>query len=492
MVPICGPRIGLLAAGSSAAFIRAVALWYSWLVQSAVSARSEDFMARRGIFLVALFGLAGASYAYRAELTPHLPKPMADALNSAGDAIDGKRGLPIAPQVGGPQASGPRAGAGNAGSETAAKGPPAKGGGAAPVTVATAVLADMPIVFSAPGTVEPLATVAIKPRVDGQVIEVGFKEGDLVLAGSVLYKLDDRLVRSQIKQAEATIAKDQASLKDAMSIADRRETLLRNKYASEASTETARQNVEVLKASIAVGQAQLEAQRTQLDYLIIRAPITGRTGSMTARLGSFVRSAEPLALVTINQTKPIAVAFALPQVTLEAVKTALKQQAHAKVRVPGTAGSKGPSVDGMLTFVDNQIDKSTGTVTAKVTVENADEALWPGQAVNVDLTVETRTSIVTVPASAVLPAQQGMIVWMVNADNKVAVRQVVLERVIGQISYIASGLQVGDRVVTDGQLRLSPGMTVAVRGGGAPGAKSAPAAGAAAPQRPVSSGAGGG
>ena len=441
-------------------------------------------MARRGLFLLALLGIAGASYAYRAELSPHLPKPLANLLNSGGNAVDEKRSLRTGPQ-----------GVEKAGLEKAAKGPPAKGGGAAPVTVAAAVLADMPIVFSAPGTVEPIATVAIKPRVDGQVIEVGFKEGDLVLAGSMLYKLDDRLVRAQIKQADATIARDQASLKDAMSIAERRETLLRNKYASEASTETARQNVEVLKASIAAGQAQLEAQRTQLDYLVIRAPITGRSGSMTARLGSFVRSAEPIALVTINQTKPIAVAFALPQVTLEAVKTALKHQAHAKVRVPGTAGSHGRAVGGLLTFVDNQIDKSTGTVTAKVTVENADEALWPGQAVNVDLTVETRTNIVSVPASAVLPAQQGMIAWVVSADNKVAVRAVVLERVIGQTSFVSSGLQAGDRVVTDGQLRLAPGMTVTVRGGGggaAPGATSSPAAGAAAPQRPVSSGAGGG
>lgn len=402
-------------------------------------------MTKRGLVVVALLGMAGAAYAYRAEIGPNLPPPLAGLLN----------GKPV-----GSEASTKAPGSGPVGGQ--AKGPSVKGG-AAPVTVATATLADMPIVLSAPGTVEPLATVAVRPRVDGQVVEVGFREGDLVQAGSLLYRLDDRLVRAQIKQVEATITRDQASLKDAMSISERREALLRSKYASEASAETARQNVEVLRASIAANQALLDATKTQLDYLVIRAPISGRTGSMTARLGAFVRSADPAALVTINQTKPIAVAFALPQINLAAVKLALERKARATVRLPGSAGSPPRSVDGVLSFVDNQIDKTTGTITAKVTVENAEEVLWPGQAVNVDLTVETRTGIVSVPASAVLPAQQGMIVWVVGDGNRVAVRQVTLERVIGQTSFVTSGVQAGERVVTDGQLRLAPGMPITIR-----------------------------
>lgn len=428
-------------------------------------------MTRRMWLLASIAAVGAGCYAFRAQLGPLVPQPLAAAIKSS-TGVDIANGNSDSP-AGQPAAKG-----GASGVAPSKKGP----SGAAPVTVATATLADMPIVLSAPGTVEPLATVALKPRVDGQIVEVGFKEGDLVTAGAVLYRLDDRLVRAQIKQAEAQIAKDQAALKDAMSIAERRESLFLKKYASEAATETARQTVEGLKASIAASQALLEAQRTQLDYLQIRAPITGRTGSITARLGSFVRSADQAALVTINQTKPIAVAFALPQITLQQLKAAMETRAEASVTVPG---AKPVKAKGILTFVDNQIDKTTGTVTGKVTVINDDETLWPGQAVNVDLTVETRRNVVSVPASAVLPAQQGMIVWVVVADNKVAVRPVTQDRVIGQTAFIASGLKEGERVVTDGQLRLAPGASVSVRegrpGGGAPssagGARSAPASG---------------
>ncbi len=441
----------------------------------------------RGIWLLAGIAAAGsAAYAYRDQIGPFVPEVIASAIQSA---------------TGTEKAAGPA----KTGSGDSAKGPksaqtaPSKKGaaGPAPVTFANSALADMPVILSAPGTVEPLATVAIKPRVDGQVVEVGFKEGDQVTAGAMLYRLDDRLVRAQIRQAEAQIAKDEALLKDAMSIADRRESLFLKKYASEAATETARQNVEVLKASITAGQALLEAQRTQLDYLIIRAPITGRTGSITARLGSFVRSADPAALVTINQTKPIAVAFALPQVTLRQLKDAMASNAEAEITV---GGPKPIKTKGILKFVDNQIDKTTGTVTGKLVVENADEVLWPGQAVTVDLTVETRKNMVTVPASSVMPAQQGMIVWVLGADNRVSVRKVVLDRVIGQVAYMTSGLAKDERVITDGQLRLVPGAPVSIRGegqggGGRPGGASQPAKGGGvgqAPAKNISGSSGGG
>ena len=422
-------------------------------------------MSKTMLVLVGLAGIAGSAYAWRQDLDRVLPAPLAQAAH-AGLAFAGV--AKVEPGAGKAQAAGGEA-----------KGaPPSKKGaaGAAPVNVAAAQLSDMPIILSAPGTVEAMATVAIKPRVDGQVIEVGFKEGDMVQAGSLLYRLDQRLVSAQIKQAEAQITKDQASLKDAMSILERRESLLVKKYASEASTDTARQQVEVLKATIAASQAALEMQRTQLDYLVIRAPITGRTGSITAKLGTFVRSADPLPLLTINQTKPIAVAFALPQVNLQQLKSALDKGSTAVIRVPG---AKPLEVTGKLSFVDNQIDRTTGTVTAKVLVENADESLWPGLAVNVDLTAETRQGIVSVPASAVLPAQDGMLAWIVSADNKVAVRTVVLDRVIEQTAYLVSGLKPGERVVTDGQLRLSPGSSVSVRE--APGSK--PGAGTAGASR---------
>jgi membrane fusion protein, multidrug efflux system len=339
---------------------------------------------------------------------------------------------------------------------------PAKKSGpaAAPVTVATVVEADMPIILTSPGTVEALATVAVRTRVDGQIISVGFSEGDLVNEGQVLFQLDDRLVKAQIQQAEANIAKDEASLADAAATLNRRELLVRQKITTEALLDTARAAVGALKASIAAGRAALDVQKTQLDYLTIKAPITGRTGSLSAKLGANIRAADATPLVTLNQTKPIAVGFAMPQTDLTALRDALKRGAKADLIVPG---SKPVRTSGDLTFVDNQVDKTTGTVTAKVTSPNTEEVLWPGLAVEVELTVEVKPKIAAVPASAVLPAQQGMMTWVVAADNKVAPRQVTLERIVGQLAYVTEGLKAGERVVTDGQLRLAPGATVSVQ-----------------------------
>lgn len=334
-----------------------------------------------------------------------------------------------------------------------------KGASAAPVRAAVSVASEMPIILAAPGTVEPLATVAVKPRVDGQIVEVGFKEGDLVEEGQVLFRLDDRLMKAQIKQAEANIARDEASLRDAESTLQRREALVSKKYVTEAATETARHTVDGLRAAIAAGRAQLDMQKTQLDYLVIRAPITGRTGSIAAKLGATIRTQDAEPLVTINQTKPIAVSFSVPQTDLALLKRALAARSNAEVTIPGSQSRK---LAGTIAMVDNQVSKSTGTVQAKVVVDNPDEALWPGQAVELALIVEKRPNVVSVPASAVLPAQQGMLVWVIGADNKVSPRVVTVEQIVGPTAYLRDGLRVGERVVTDGQLRLGPGVSVKI------------------------------
>ena len=332
---------------------------------------------------------------------------------------------------------------------------------AAPVTAATVMQSDMPVILVAPGTVEPFANVAVKTRVDGQIIEVLFKEGDLVEEGSVLFRLDDRLVKAQIAQAEASIAKDQALLRDAEAILTRRTALVDKKIVTEAAMDQARFAVEGLKASIAVGQAMLELQKTQLDYLTIRAPITGRTGSLSAKVGAMVRGVDAAAaLVTINQTKPIWVTFAVPQSELGALRRALAAKALADITIPG--GTKPTVVQGTIGFVDNQVDKTTGTITAKVIAENADEVLWPGLSAEVALTVEMKRGMLSVPAAAVLPAQQGMITWVIGPDNKVAPRAVKVERIVGQTAYLSDGVKAGERVVTDGQIRLAPGAAVNV------------------------------
>jgi multidrug efflux system membrane fusion protein len=331
---------------------------------------------------------------------------------------------------------------------------------AAPVTAALVEERDMPVVLAAPGTVEPLANVAVRPRVDGQIVEVAFAEGDLVNEGDVLFRLDDRVVKAQILQVEASINKDMASMRDAEATLARRQALIDKRIVSEAALDQARYAVEGFKASIAAGKALLESQKTQLDYLTIRAPITGRTGSLSAKLGATVRTNESAPLVTINQTKPITVSFAVPQGELGALRRALTNKARAEIAVPG--GARKARVQGTIAFVDNQVDRTTGTVMAKVVAENADEILWPGQSVEVALTVEVKPRTLSVPASAVLPAQQGMIAWVIGADNKVASRVVRIERIVNQLAYLSAGLDVGERVVTDGQLRLANGTSVTI------------------------------
>ncbi|HEX5958220.1 MAG TPA: efflux RND transporter periplasmic adaptor subunit [Hyphomicrobiaceae bacterium] len=330
---------------------------------------------------------------------------------------------------------------------------------AAPVTAARVVEADMPVILRAPGTVEPLATVAVKPRVDGQIIEVAFREGDLVEKGSVLFQLDDRLVKAQIAQAEANIAKDEASLRDAQATLARRRSLIDKQVVTEAALDQARFAVEGLKASIAAGRAQLDTQKTQLDYLTIRAPITGRTGSLSAKLGAQVRAQDAMPLITINQTRPILVSFSVPQRELPAIRHALATKATAQVTLPAAERATVPAT---IAFIDNQVDKQTGAIVVKVQAENTDETLWPGQAVEVALTVEVKERVLSAPASAVLPAQQGMIAWVIGPDNKVAPRVVTVERIVGQTVFLQGGVGVGERVVTDGQLRLAPGATVIV------------------------------
>lgn len=346
----------------------------------------------------------------------------------------------------------------------AKKGPPPP-----PVTAATVVLADMPVTLSAPGTVEARATIAVKPRVDGQISTVEFKEGDLVKEGQVLFRFDDRLVRAQIKQAEANIKRDEATLADAQATYKRRTVLIEKKIVSEAAMDTAKSSVETLKAAIAAGQAALEAQKTQLDYLVVVAPITGRTGSSTIKPGANVRAADATPLVTINQTQPILVTFSVPQNDMPALRRSLAAKSAAEIRIPG---DKPEIRQGTIEFIDNQVDKQTGTLAAKVLAANADEALWPGQAVEVVLNVEVRPGMLSVPASAVLPSQLGMLVWVIGSDQRVSPRPVVVERISGQTAFLASGVAAGDRVVTDGHVRIAPGALVAVQEpGGAKGQK---------------------
>lgn len=348
-----------------------------------------------------------------------------------------------------------RQGGGEAGSAAAAE------KGAQPVPVRTAVVEarEMPVRVDVIGTVEPLATVAVKSRIDGLIIEVGFAEGDFVNAGQVLFRMDDRAARAQLAQAEANLLRDQAQLADAARILARNEALAERGFAAKATLDTARAAHEALKAATAAGDAQIRNLRTLLDYTIVRAPIAGRTGAQAFKLGSNVKANES-ALVTINQTRPIAAAFAIAQTELAAIRAAqAKRPLPVTVRV---RGSKTVTADGTLTFIDNAVDQTTGTITLKATLANRDEALWPGQFVDVSVLVETMPNVPSVTSAAVLVGQDGAYVFVVGHERSAEARPVTVDRTVDGVAFVSHGLAVGERVIVSNQLRLAPGSPVLI------------------------------
>lgn len=333
--------------------------------------------------------------------------------------------------------------------------------GTAPVGVRTAVVEtrDMPVRVGVIGTVEPLATVAVKSRIDGLIVEVGFAEGDQVSAGQVLFRLDDRVARAQLAQAEANLLRDQAQLADAARILARNEALAERGFAAKATLDTARAAHEALKAAAAGGDAQIRNLRTLLDYTIVRAPIEGRTGAQAFKLGSNVKANES-ALVTINQTRPIAATFAVPQTELAAIRAAqAKKPLPVTLRVRGT---KPLTADGTLTFIDNAVDQTTGTITLKATLANRDETLWPGQFVDVSVLVDTVPNVAAVPSAAVLVGQDGAYVFVVDRERTAEARPVTVERAVDGVAFVSRGLAAGERVVLSNQLRLAPGFPVLI------------------------------
>src|SRR5512144_1602132 len=344
-----------------------------------------------------------------------------------------------------------------------------------PVRAATVETRDMPLLINEIGTVEPLATVAVKSRIDGLIVRVGFTEGDYVLAGDVLFKLDDRTARAQLAQAEANLARDKAQLADAARILARSEALAERGLAARATLDTARATVAGLEAAAAAGVAQIDNLRAQLDYTIIRAPISGRTGAQAFKMGANVKANDTMPLVTINQTRPISVLFSVPQTELAELRAA-----QAKRSLPVTVtvrGSRRVSAEGLLTFIDNAVDRATGTIALKATIANQDEALWPGQFVAVSVLVDTVSGVAAVPSDAILVGQNGTYVFVIKADQTVEPRIVEVNRTMSGVAFVTRGLAIGERVVTENQLRLSSGASVRVDGAitsSAPGNRNGP------------------
>jgi membrane fusion protein, multidrug efflux system len=334
------------------------------------------------------------------------------------------------------------------------------GGRVVPVAVAKAVRKEVPVRLDALGSVTTIASVAIKPRVDTAIVGVHFTDGAHVKVGDVLFTLDSRQIEAEIKRVEAVIAGAEAQLEQAQRDVQRYTELVARNATTQVTLNNAQTQVNINRAVAESNKATLENLKVQLGFCTIRAPIAGRIGMATVKVGNIVRQADLAPIATINQTAPIYVSFGLSQRTLPDVRQAITNEtATVQATVPGS----GAQAAGQVSMIENTVDATTGMVIVRATMPNADEVLWPGTLVNVELTLRTERRV-TVPATALQQDQQGTIVFLVK-DNVAAVRRVTVERTVDGFAAIASGLEEGDVVVTDGQLLLSEGTRVTPRGG---------------------------
>jgi multidrug efflux system membrane fusion protein len=338
------------------------------------------------------------------------------------------------------------------------------GGAAIPVAVGTVIQKAMPIEISVIGAAEAFSSVAIRAQTTGQLTSVNFTEGDDVMAGQVLFTLDRRPLEAALQQAQANLDRDLAQAANAAQQAKRYDELAQRGIATREQVDTSRTTVTALNATVEADKAAVENAKVQLQYATITAPISGRTGALMVHEGNLVRANDQAPLVVINQVAPISVSFAIPEARLPELK---KYMAGGALRVTANPPSDdaAPAV-GRISFVDNAVDQTTGTIKVKGTFPNADRRLWPGQYVNVVVTLTMDPEAVVVPSVAVQAGQQGSYVFVVNSEQTVDLRPVTVKRTSATETVIESGLKPGEIVVTDGHLRLVPGSRISVKGRG--------------------------
>jgi multidrug efflux system membrane fusion protein len=327
------------------------------------------------------------------------------------------------------------------------------------VEAAPATLRDVPLQVKAIGTVQPISFVQVKALVGGTLLEVGFKEGQDVRTGDLLFRIDPRPFEIAVKQAEAQLARDQAQLKNAEDDVRRYVDLAQKDYVTQEYYEQLVSTAEVQRAVVRGDEAAVDNARLNLGYCLIRSPLDGRTGSLVVHPGNLVKANDVGPLVVINQVRPIYVVFSVPEQNLEPIK---RYRAAGPLAVEAYPQGQEKPVAGTLTFIDNAIDTTTGTIPLKATFPNADRALWPGQFVNVVLTLTVEKNALTVPAQAVQTGQNGSYVMVIKKDMTVESRTVEVDRTYGYDSVIRRGLAAGERVVTEGLLRLVPGARVRI------------------------------
>jgi membrane fusion protein, multidrug efflux system len=336
------------------------------------------------------------------------------------------------------------------------------GGGGIPVAVGTVVQKAMPIEISVIGAAEAFSSVAIRAQTTGQLNSVSFTEGDDVTAGQVLFTLDRRPMEAALQQAQANLDRDVAQAANAAQQAKRYDELAARGIATREQVDTSRTAVAALNATVEADKAAVENAKVQLQYATITAPISGRTGALMVHEGNLVRANDTTPLVVINQVAPVSVTFAIPEARLPELK---KYMAGGALRVTANPpNDDSPPAVGRISFVDNSVDQTTGTIKVKGTFPNTDRRLWPGQYVNVVVTLTMDPGAIVVPSVAVQAGQQGSYVFVVNAEQKVDLRPVTVKRTGATETVIESGLKPGETVVTDGHLRLVPGARITVKG----------------------------
>ncbi|HTO75348.1 MAG TPA: efflux RND transporter periplasmic adaptor subunit [Thermoanaerobaculia bacterium] len=334
-----------------------------------------------------------------------------------------------------------------------------------PVTAATVETRTVPLEVQAIGHVEPLATVAVKTRIGGEITEIGFREGQDVKPGDLLFVIDPRPYEAAVQEARARLARDRALAKTARETAARYAELIKKDFVTAQQNDETEANAAAAQATVQADEASVQSAELDLSYCRITSPIAGRTGSFLVHKGNIIKANDDRTLVTINQIRPIAVTFAVPESSLAAIRNNYRSGGRLEVRAaPADQTSAAPaSESGELSFLDNAVDSATGTIRLKATYANESGTLWPGQYVTVSLLLANEPGRIVVPTQAVQSSQKGSYVYVVKSDLTVETRPVTIQRTHGTYSVIAKGLSAGERVVTDGQLRLAPGSKVEIK-----------------------------
>ncbi len=353
-----------------------------------------------------------------------------------------------------------RAGSGGHQAAEAAKDPAkASRGPAIPVTIATVQKASFPLYLSSLGTVQGFNTVVVRTRVDGQIDQIAFKEGQIVQAGDLIAQIDPRPFQATLDQAKAKKAQDEANLANAQ--LDLGRSVRLGEFATKQQTDTQRSTVQQLTAQIAADDAAIANAQTQLDYASVKAPISGVTGIRQVDKGNIVNAATQTGIVTIAQIEPIAVIFTAPEERVSDINKA--QAAHPLQVIALSTDGKTRLSKGMLSVVNNQVDSNSGTVRLKAVFDNKDHALWPGLAVSTELLIKTLDGVVIAPNEAIQHGADGLYAYAVDADNKAQVRKLQVGPTNDRDTVITSGLEPGDRVIVGGQYKVKPGATVAFK-----------------------------